>query len=404
MLLHITALALAIGADPQPVVTPVPGQAPLGTVEIHGVKAGPFTPAHWEAHTLHWMADMRWPLLVPRQGGVFRNIYAPSVVETPDGWRLFYGAWDGIDTGNDQIYSILTRDFIDFYDRSTVIANGEFIHACNVNALRYEDGSYELVCTVYPDANGRNKPAYFTSEDGNVWNGRPQPCPAGPDDIVAINGYEKYKDADINGMNVILREGNTLHLYFNNFKDFGRVYRASTSNPPDFEFEAASLEAPHVVNDVKRFDVGGEAWYLMGLHMNRADTWYALSRDGLHFGPEQPLVSSLGGADRYIVAVGWVCEGPRLLGVLYGAGAVPGLNRNRIFARWLQKRIVFTAEDGTRFEGMEAMGPDRVLIPLPLESVTGRFEVYAEDGVTRLGDSVPATIASGGIVQLTFEE
>jgi len=28
------------------------------------------------------------------------------------------------------------------------------------------------------------------------------------------------------------------------------------------------------------------------------------------------------------------------------AGAVPELNRNRIFARWLQKKVVFTSEDG----------------------------------------------------------
>ena len=93
------------------------GQAELGTIELHGVSAGDFDPRMWEEGTLNFVPDIRLPLLEPRKGGVCRNIYAPSAVETEDGWRLFYGAWDGVDTMNDRIYSVSTRDFVDFGER-----------------------------------------------------------------------------------------------------------------------------------------------------------------------------------------------------------------------------------------------------------------------------------------------
>ena len=149
----------------------VPGQAELGTVEIRGVSAGSFDPQIWQEHRLHILPDVRSPLLQPRISGGFRNIYAPSAVELPNGWRLFYGAWDGVPTGNDRIYSVMTKDFLDFDDHGTVIEHGEFVHVCNVNAIRERDGSFRIVCTVYPDEQGQNKIAMFSSPDGDTWNG-----------------------------------------------------------------------------------------------------------------------------------------------------------------------------------------------------------------------------------------
>src|SRR5688572_27928492 len=59
-------------------------------VLLRGVGAGPFEPRYWQAGTLHWVADAQDPLLEPKPGK-WRNIYAPSVVQTAEGWRLFYG-------------------------------------------------------------------------------------------------------------------------------------------------------------------------------------------------------------------------------------------------------------------------------------------------------------------------
>ena len=220
-----------------------------------------------------------------------------------------------------------------------------------------------MVCTVYPDKQDRNKPAYFSSPDGIIWNGDALPHPADYGDIVSIEGYPNYTDADINGVNVIFRDENTLRLYFNNYKDFGRVYRATSSDGKNYTFAGIALECGLAVNDVKRFEVNGKQCWLMGLHRNREGLWYSMSPDGNSFAPEQSLLTHAGPEDRYIVALGWVTEGNRLLGVLYGAGAVPELNRNRIFARWLQKKVVFTSTDGTVCEPAGAVGPDRHRTP-----------------------------------------
>jgi len=385
-----------------PNIHQVPGQAEVGTVEINGVAAGVFAAKYWEDNTLNLVPDMRDPLLAPRQSGVFRNIYAPSAVQTATGWRLFYGAWDGVPTGNDRIYCADTTDFIDFGARRTVIEHGEFIHTCNVNALAKDGGGFEMVVTAYPDAKGDNKPAYFSSPDGEAWNGAAAPCAAKQSDIVRVEGYDKYDDADINGVNVIMRGCGCLHLYFNNYKDFGRVYRATGTDGKTFQFDGTALECPYAVNDVKWFAVADGPRYLMGLHMNGEGLWYALSKDGMKFDKEQPLLTHTGPQDKYIVALGWVVRDNRLLGVLYGAGAVPELNRNRIFARWLQKRVVFTSNDGTRVEPEAALGPDRQILRIP-EGIdrAGTLQIFAEDGKTPLGEPIPGTLNPGTVHALT---
>ena len=399
-----TVIAVVLGSlAATPAIHQVPGQAEVGTVEIHGVAAGVFAAKYWEDNTLNLVPDLRDPLLAPRQSGVFRNIYAPSAVQTPTGWRLFYGAWDGVPTGNDRIYCTDTTDFIDFGARRTVIEHGEFVHTCNVNALAAGDG-YEMVVTAYPDEKNLNKPAYFSSPDGETWNGAAAPCPAKMSDIIRIAGYDKYDEADINGVNVILREGGTLHLYFNNYKDFGRVYRATGTDGKTYAFEGVALECPYAVNDVKKIDTPDGPRYLMGLHMNREGLWYALSKDGMKFEAAQPLLTHSGPQDKYIVALGWVVRDNRLLGVLYGAGAVPELNRNRIFARWLQKKMVFTSNDGTRIEPESALGPDRQVLRIP-EGMNrqGSLQLFAEDGKTPIGEPLPGTLNPGTVHELNID-
>lgn len=386
-------------------VVPVPGHTlRLGQIEVHGVQAGPFAPAIWQANALHLLPDVRSPLLQPQPTGPFRNIYAPSAVRTPEGWRVFYGAWDGVETPNDRIYCVDTPDFLRFGERTMVIDHGAFIHACNVSALRNDKGGYHILCTVLPHGDEpRNKPAYFSSPDGKTWNGSPMPYPARTEDVVEIQGYDRYAEADINGMNVLFREGNMFRLYFGNFKDRGYVYRASGQDGLRYTFEGPVLHSLHAANDVKLFRCDGVSWYLMALHMNTGRTWYSLSQDGRNFAAEQPLLKSLGPEDRYIVALGWVQDGNRLLGVLYGAGASPGLDRNRIFARWLQKKVVLVTTDGTRYEPTASLGPDRQVICVPPDMASqGRFETFSEDGRTLLGSSDPLAIGADHIYRVTL--
>ena len=151
---------------------------------------------------------------------------------------------------------------------------------------------------------------------------------------------------------------------------------------------------------MKKFRVGAATYYLMGLHENGAHLWQTVSTNGLAFPAARLLLTNLDAADAYIVALGWVVRGPqespgrKLLGVLYGAGPSPALNQNSIYARWLQKRVVFVANDGTRLPGNQCPRPDRQLLPLPdAGPLTGRFELYAEDGLTLLGASATVSVS-----------
>jgi len=415
--------AFAAAGESAPVrgarIEPVPGQAELGTIEIHGAAADAFDPAIWQSNQLHFQPDVRSPLLAPRLSGAFRNIYAPSIVEVPGGWRVFYGAWDGVPTGNDRIYSVFTPDFLDFGERRMEIDHGRFIHVCNVSAVRVKNSAFAMICTVYPDAKGLNKPAFFqgsvpvsgSGETGAdafsrgdcplAWNGSPAPYAARLDDIVDVSGYPPYRDADINGINVLLHEQEAYRLYFGNWRAPGHVHRASASDGRRFRYEGPCLDSAHAVNDVKRLTSGNRTFYLMALHANGDRLWYALSTDGMRFDAERQLATALGPADRFIVAIGWVTKGNRLLGFLYGAGAVSELNRNRIFARWLQKRLIFVADDGRRFEPAGALGPDRQIIALPgAGPFRGRFEVLGDDGRTRLAEPIPMSVTPGGVYRL----
>lgn len=384
LLLLIPAVAAA-----QVQLKKLPATAPAGQVEIRGVAAGAFNPELWDEGTLHFVPDMRSPLIEPLPGNC-RNIYAPTAVQVEGGWRIYYGAWDGIPTGNDCIYTMLTPDFRGFTDRHMVIHHGAFQHVCNVNALRLDDGSFAMVCTAYPDKDGLNKPVFYTSPDGRKWQGSDLHR-AEPKDIISVDGYDKYPAADINGMNVILHEDGKYRLYFGNFKDFGRTYRASSEDGREWTFDGPAQDGALMVNDVKKFRVGARTHYLMGLHHNGDELLYALSTDGAKFSKARSFLSNLGAEDRYIVALGWVVSGEQekpgrtLLGVLYGAGDKKSLDANRIFARWLQKKLVWVTKNGRR-DIDRSLGPDRAVLQLDGPE-TGRFEMFSEDGRTPLGRS-----------------
>ncbi|NLE58070.1 MAG: hypothetical protein GX616_06910, partial [Planctomycetes bacterium] len=253
----------------------------------------------------------------------------------------------------------------------------------------------------YPDANGQNKPAIFTSPDGATWNGKPAPYPAIAADIIRIEGYPNYNAADMNGMNVLRHENGKYRLYFGDFKARLQVHRASSDDGRHFRYDGVSLDAAMMVNDVRDFVVDGQPVYLMALHANTSRLWYALSSDGMKFEPQREMAVSRSDADKYIVAVGWVTSGDRLLGFVYGAGAVPSLDRNRLFARWLQKKLIFTDRQGKTLTVTGALGPDRQIISLPARETEGRLEILSEDGKTRLGELLDLKLTTGRVYRLT---
>lgn len=398
----------ASGNPGKAIVTATASSSAQGYAEITGVRAGAFDAEAWTAGPPNLVPDIRRPLMEPREG-TCRNIYAPSAVETAGGWRVFYGAWDGVPTCNDRIYSALTKDFLQFTDRHTVIEHGPFQHVCNVNAIRLPDGAWRMLCTAYPDKSGRNKPALFSSPDGKTWNGHPEPYTASFDDIVTVSGYANYPDADINGMNVLLFDGGKYTMYFGDFRRFGKVYTATSADGRSYTYDGVALEGAYAVNDIKKFKSTRKTWYLMGLHMNTDKLYYSLSDSRESFPPVKLLQQNIDSRDRYIVAVGWVTQGDqetrgrRLLGYLYGAGPDAALASNRIFATWLQKKVVLVRDDGRRVEAASSRGPDRQLFALG-ETFRGHAEVYAEDGRTLLARSGRVEMAPGHVYNLRIAD
>ena len=91
------------------------------------------------------------------------------------------------------------------------------------------------------------------------------------------------------------------------------------------------------------------------------------------------------------------------MGVLYGASAVETLDQNRIFARWLQKKVVITDSSGVQSFAQSAYGLDRQWFPAPAWGfLEGTMVVYAEDGVTPLGSSL-VTLTAGKAYRLVLQ-
>ncbi len=255
-------------------VQPVTGSVPGGMIEIQGVSAGPFNPLSWQQNTLNWVPDVRTPMLAP-QPGLFQNIYSPWPLQQPNGLAAVLWRWDGTATPNDRVYNLSTPDFLSFGSRSLVIDRGMFMHVNNVNVTQLPDGSMQMICTVLIDPNDLDKPAYFSSPDGQTWNGSPKPYSAQLNDRVLIPDDPIYATTDYNGGNVLMWDNNAWTLYYSNGVfggNGGRAYRAMSNSIPQFHSAGSILNTSHYANDVKKFQVGGKNWYVMALYIERVAT------------------------------------------------------------------------------------------------------------------------------------
>jgi hypothetical protein len=385
---------------------PIAGQVPTGTVEIQGASAGPFNPLSWQQDTLNWVLDTRMPMLAP-QPGPFQNIYSPWPLEQANGWRMFYGGWDGTATSNDRVYSVTTSDFLSFGGRQLVIDHGDFLHVNNENVTQLPDGSMHMICTIALTQTSNGKPAYFSSPDGITRNGTPEPYSAQLGDVVSIPNDPNYLGWDFNGGNVLLWDSNDWMLYYSVgiYGSIGQVYRGTSVAPPVFQRTGVALDTPHYANDIKKFQAGGKTWYLMALYVEEATFGtvpspsfsYSLSNDdGIRFEAEHSLFGGASPEDHFATTPAFVTQGSSILGVLYGANAIDLLNAaNQIYARWLQKKVVITDSSGAQSALQGGYGPDRQRFQAPpTGSLQGTITVYAEDGVTPLG--VGSVNVSGG--------
>jgi hypothetical protein len=232
-----------------------------------------------------------------------------------------------------------------------------------------------------------------------------------------MGGYAQYQMGDLNGRNVLLRDGGAYRLYFTNWRDSGKLYWAEGETPRKFHFGGVALETIHAVNDVKKFSATGKDWYVMALHkkgdvgltVKDADKlWYSLSNDGKHFAEEQRLPGARGDSDQYIFAVGFIARKGRIIRVLYGAGPSalqpqPDLRVLAAKAAVLTARPACCEGNGAEYEADGTLGSDREWIRLPPGSqFNGTISVYAEDGITPLGTQ-PVNLKPGNVYHLVWK-
>ena len=233
-------------------------------------------------------------------------------------------------------------------------------------------------------------------------------------EIADVNGGNVIVYADGAGSDGAAGE---YHLYFCNFKNESQhaVFHAVAPVPPGgkegldaplhFTYSGVALDQPSLVpTDVKLIN----GHWVMGLHMNSQQTYFSvvqpndLRRDASDVGklqdsshsiashqsgnsdarthskthnsnltsnkfstpappdsfpPAKLLFEHLNADDNYIVSIGFVVDesSSTLRGALYGAGAVPQLDNNRVFAAWLQRRVLFISSNGTVIWGAGMM-------------------------------------------------
>lgn len=405
-------------------------------VEFQKTGADAFDPSKMVV----WNYDRRNPIVTAPAtscGGLpsWRNIYGANAVYLGGTtWRLFFGGYNGLCTTTpvDETWTVSTADtFTDlgvmtYPYQAKVISQGDSGNVGNPNAIRLSSGNWKMVYTTYHTSsdnclniNYRSKPGYSTSTDGVNWT----PAAASTSYMASVTSYpgspngcswgNAYTGVDVNGTNVLLDDGGYTYFYWKG--NDGKVQIARNNNGTSvFAHEgllvngngtlggdgAPYTENQYGVNDVKK--INGK--YLWAYHYNTAKIWYSWGTSAMPSAIADPTklfdtnsTQPVWGTDPYIVSAGWVTDGTKLKGILYGASTTSALNTNAIFARWLQKKVKMTLPSGGALEWMKANGPDNTVMLMvanyPLE--TGTVTIYDTDGSTVLHTSPPLTLRQG---------
>ena len=419
----LTALAcfrLLPLADSSPSITRAGHQPPdSATLLIKGVGAGPFSPTRFSS----WHYDARFPLIPPNPGGKCPgNIYnANCVWNGATDWNIFFGGWDGVSSCHDSVSLAVTGDSFETINAHVpAVATESMIHVNNPCALKVGPNEWYMVYTqdIIQDGAQINKPGMSRSTDGLHWTPN-----EGGQEFLTVRGFPyNWTAADVNGGNVLIRDNSngTLHFYFVDMKQLSNhsVFHATAASgsalPTEFTYVGIALPEPgRIVNDIKRVN----GYNLLGMHANGPAVYYSASQDLDRFPSSTPLFSHRDAADRYIVSLGFVVDGDsttqeatRVLGAVYGAGAVPQLDNNRVYASWLQRHVLFVGNDSPPTvwgigDAERALGPDSLQIATNQGNLTGRFMVYDTDYVnttsrgTLLLEGPVVTVAPGDIWQ-----
>ncbi len=274
---------------------------------------------------------------------------------------------------------------------TTVIDQGVFIHTNNESVIKVGPNDWRMLLTTYPVAN-QNKPMYATSSDGINFT----PNAGTLSNNITMTGYPNWAGADVNGGNVLYFENGIYHMYFVDFNNFA-VHHATSTNFVNYTYQGVALNEVRVINDFKRFDFGGTAYYMAVTHVNRDSIRASISTNLNTLPASQLLFSSKDAKDPNITSIGLVTDGNRLLGAIYGASDQISLTTNRLFGVWLQKKVLFSNASITWGEGGSSFGPDRFKVSMTQPVQTGQLKILDTDGTTLLTQSPDFTVVQGDI-------
>jgi hypothetical protein len=360
--------------------------------QVRNVGSRAFSPTKLR----NWNYDARNPIIVPKPGTGGRNVYAPNIVFN-GAWNVYFGGWDD-GTFNDELSVTVSYDnFLTFQPHTKIMTHGGFTHVNNETVIKTGPNQWQMAYTTYP-AGGLNKPGYATSTDGVAWVPNTGTTAA----LMTMSGYPTWSAADVNGGNAIIFDGSQYHMYWIDFANNFAMSYATSPNNRDYAFQGTKFTG-YVPQDIKSFLVGATRYYVSVYHNNGANTYLSLNTSLASPAVPSLLFPHTGTADSFITSIGLVTDGTRLYGALYGASAVPSLDQNRIFASWLQRKVVF--QNASTFLGAnQSYGPDMLFVYMtPGQSVeTGRFSVYDSDGTTLVAQTPKVTLLAGDIWTARF--
>ncbi len=395
-------------------------------VEIRNTGSGAFDPSKMKVFNY----DKRNPIISAKpdrnpdclSAETKKNVYAPNVVyKGPNNWDVFFGGWDGRCPSSlkDTVSRLNTADnFSTFGAHTEIVNNGTLEHANNESVVRTTAGTWYMAYTTYPEVSPiapsmprRNKPGYATSSDGVNW----VPAKASPATLIKVDKYpgtwgDLNSGLNIDGSNVLYSEGSNLYFYWTSIplRDGSGggdrvVHWASGTDGINFNYGGKLYDKGncHVMTDVKKIG----STYLFVYHCNGNKVFYSTSNipnPGSFPEPDEVFDTNTPvlGPDSLVATAGWVTNGARLFGILYGAGIVKDLDQNRIFARWLQKKAVIR-NSSTILQSNLSNGPDNtVVMMVPGQGIqTAVLHIYDTDGTTLLYSSPPLTFRQGDVWQ-----
>jgi hypothetical protein len=204
---------------------------------------------------------------------------------------------------------------------------------------------------------------------------------------------------------VILRDASgTWHLFFDDFNNFPGVQHATGTDSVNYSYVGDALQASVIMNDLKAFNSGGTTYYVGAYHFNTQNIWTTVGTDLTNLPQPQVAFTNQGAADSYMDSAGLVQDGSRIYGILYGASGSSTLLGNQIYARWLQKKVIFENASIRWGDVEQGFGPDQIHLYMAQGQnvVTGRFAVYDTDGTTLLYHSPKVTICAGDVWSYAF--